>query len=366
MNDSAKLRLAVIYGGRSGEHEVSLKTAAAVIGALDFSKYEVTPVFISKQGEWRTGKPLPTAHVTVEQLVLSPDQLTPQADVFSLQSRGAVTAERQPFDVVFPLLHGTFGEDGTIQGFFEMAGIPYVGTGVLASAIGMDKVMMKKVFAQAGLPQCKYVSFTRAQWQADRVKWLGACEQELGYPCFVKPANSGSSVGISKAKAADDLVAAIELALTFDRKVIIEQSIDARELEVSVLGNDDVVASVVGEIIPSNEFYDYQAKYLDGKSVMVIPAQISADLSDRLRALAIAAFRAIDGSGLSRVDFFVEKTSGAIYINEINTMPGFTPFSMYPLLWQESGKHYGVLLDELIQLALQRFAEKTALQFSYE
>jgi D-alanine-D-alanine ligase len=263
-------------------------------------------------------------------------------------------------------LHGTFGEDGTIQGLLEIANVPYVGTGVMASSIGMDKVMMKKVFAEAGLPQCKFVHFTRTEWKDTPGLSIEKTEQVLGYPCFVKPANSGSSVGISKAKNRAQLIEAIELAFRFDRKIVIEESIDAREVEVAVLGHNVIDASVVGEIVPSNEFYDYQAKYIDGTSVMVIPAELPADTSEFLRSLAVKAFRAIDGSGLSRVDFFVDKTNGAIYLNEINTMPGFTPYSMYPLLWKESGKAYSDLLDELIDLAIERHQERACLQFTLD
>ncbi len=354
----AKLRLAIFYGGKSGEHEVSLRTAAAVIGALDFDKYDIYPVFISKQGAFRLGSPLQSAQVGVEQLQFS------ESGGDLLQTLFEQSGET--FDVVFPLLHGTYGEDGTLQGLLEMANVPYVGTGVLASAVGMDKVMMKKVFAEAGLPQCKFIHFTKSQWLQMPDQILAQAEQLLSYPNFIKPANSGSSVGISKAKDRDQLQAAIELALLFDRKVLIEEAIDGREVEVAVLGHNQIDASVVGEIVPSNEFYDYKAKYLDGKSEMVIPAVLSGETSELLRKLAVKAFEAIDGSGLSRVDFFVERTTGEIYLNEINTMPGFTPFSMYPLLWKETGKPYGQLLDELISLALLRHEERQALKFSLE
>jgi D-alanine-D-alanine ligase len=354
----AKLKLALIYGGRSGEHEVSLRTAAAVIGALDFDKYDVFPVFITKQGAFRLGAKLQSAQVDVEKLQFFESSGDLLQTLFGQSG--------PEFDVVFPLLHGTYGEDGTLQGLLEMANVPYVGTGVLASAVGMDKVMMKKVFAEAGLPQCKFIHFTKTQWLQVPEKILDQAEQSLGFPNFIKPANSGSSVGISKAKDREQLQAAIELALRFDRKVLIEEAIDGREVEVAVLGHNHIEASVVGEIVPSNEFYDYKAKYLDGKSEMVIPAQLNTETSELLRKLAVQAFAAIDGSGLSRVDFFVERTSGAIFLNEINTMPGFTPFSMYPLLWKETGKPYSQLLDELISLALSRHEERQSLQFSLE
>jgi D-alanine-D-alanine ligase len=355
---TTKRKLAIMYGGKSGEHEVSLKTATAVIGALEFAKYDIYPVYITKAGEFRAGERLQSTAVT-------PDMLTFQHSAFDVM-QALFASQVDGFDVVLPLLHGTYGEDGTIQGLLEMANVPYVGTGVMASSIGMDKVMMKKVYAEAGLPQCKFVHFTRADWQVTPGVFIEKTEQILGYPCFIKPANSGSSVGISKAKNRAQLIEAIELAFRFDRKIVIEESIDAREVEVAVLGHNDVAASVVGEIVPSNEFYDYQAKYVDGTSVMVIPAELSAETSEYLRSLAIKAFRAIDGSGLSRVDFFVDKTNGAIYLNEINTMPGFTPYSMYPLLWKESGKTYSTLLDELIDLAIERHQERASLQFTLD
>lgn len=386
-----KIRIGLVYGGKSGEHDVSLSTAQAVIQAFDFNKYDVIPFFITKQGEWRrgpaltgpvaskrelaygaeapagaaAGKPAKVAGVEAVQQQAVPAQqagttaLTPIFASGSGQGLGEL-------DVVFPLLHGTNGEDGTIQGLFEMAGIPYVGAGVLASAVGMDKAFMKKVFAQEGLPQCVYRHFTRAQWEKDRSFWLMEMEIALGYPCFVKPANLGSSVGVSKARNQEELIAAVQEAFRFDRKVVVEEFVDAREIEISVLGNDDPIASVPGEIVSSNEFYDYRAKYVDGKSGMIIPAEIPEETAEQLRELAVRAFLAIDGSGLSRVDFFVRRSDGAILLNEINTMPGFTPFSMYPLLWKESGKPYRELLDDLIRLAIERHRAKQQLTFAVD
>lgn len=272
----------------------------------------------------------------------------------------------ETIDVMFPLLHGTFGEDGTIQGLFEMANIPYVGAGVLASAVGMDKVMMKKVFAQEGLPQCVFRYFNRTQWEKDSSYFIMECEVSLGYPCFIKPANLGSSVGVSKARNREELVEAVNYAFRFDRKVIVEEFVDAREIEVSVLGNDDAKASVPGEIAPSNEFYDYKAKYIDGKSTMIIPAELSVEVTESVREMAVRAFQAIDGSGLSRVDFFLRKEDNVIFINEVNTLPGFTPFSMYPLLWRETGVPYKELLSTLINLALERHADKQRIDFTGE
>ncbi|MFD0676748.1 MULTISPECIES: D-alanine--D-alanine ligase [unclassified Paenibacillus] len=372
MND--KIRVGLVYGGKSGEHEVSLQTALAVIKAFDMSKYEVVPFYITKQGEWRSGKQLqgPVGSVaalkfenepqTAEKFALQPFFNTQQTEDTKLVD----STPGSQIDVVFPLLHGTFGEDGTIQGLLEMANIAYVGAGVLASSVGMDKVMMKKVFAQEGLPQCVFRHFTRTQWEKDQAFFLMEVEVSIGYPCFVKPANLGSSVGISKALNREELIRAIQEAFQFDRKVIIEENINAREVEVAVLGNDDPEASVVGEVVSSNEFYDYKAKYIDGKSSMIIPAEIPQELSDEIREMAIQAFLAVDGSGLSRVDFFLRKEDNKIFINEINTMPGFTPFSMYPLLWKETGKPYRELLDNLISLAVKRHAEKQRLQYSFD
>ena len=395
-----KIRIALIYGGRSGEHEVSLSTAHAVIGAFDFEKYEVFPFYITKTGEWRAGGKLlgpvedkrllafesgPTVRERSRALAplfgaaepsagseASGDGGDASAKAALSGAAGAAAAnapaagsagEAPAIDVAFPLLHGTFGEDGTIQGLFEMLNIPYVGCGVLASATGMDKVAMKKLFASEGLPQCVYRYFTKRQWETDRDYLLTEIEMSLGYPCFVKPANLGSSVGISKARSREQLIEAVAEAFKYDRKVIVEEFVDAREIEVSVLGNDDPRASVPGEIVPSGEFYDYNAKYIDGKSAMIIPADIPPETAEAAREMAIRAFRAIDGSGLSRVDFFLRRDNGGLYVNEINTMPGFTPFSMYPLLWKESGLSYRELLDELIRLAIERHAEKQSLNY---
>lgn len=288
----------------------------------------------------------------------------------SLQPSGSIAtdgaATNQQIDVVLPLLHGTFGEDGTIQGLLEMANIAYVGAGVLASSVGMDKVMMKRVFEQEGLPQCIFRHFTRTQWEKDNAYFIMEIEVAIGYPCFVKPANLGSSVGISKAKNREELIEAIHSAFLYDRKVIVEENVNAREVEVAILGNDDPEASVVGEVVSTREFYDYKAKYVDGTSSMIIPAEIPDELSERIRELAIRAYQAVDGSGLSRIDFFIRKEDNQLFINEINTMPGFTPFSMYPLLWKETGKPYAQLLDELIGLALKRHQDKQRLQYSFE
>lgn len=374
----SKIRVGLVYGGKSGEHEVSLQTALAVLKAFDYGKYELIPFYITKKGQWRSGPLLnaPPAAVTELQFggadgaadghgasgnALQPLLQGMSERVLAAES-GSTADDGKPVDVMFPMLHGTYGEDGTIQGLFEMAGLPYVGAGVLASSVGMDKVAMKMMFAQAGLPQAAYRHFTRYGWKENRAARIEEVE-ELGYPCFVKPANLGSSVGISKARNRDELVAAVEEALRYDRKVIVEEFVDAREIEVSVLGNDEPRASVPGEIRSSGEFYDYKAKYIDGKSVMEIPANLPPETAEEVRSMAVRAFKAIDGSGLCRADFFLRRSDGALLINEVNTMPGFTPFSMYPLMWKESGVSYRELLDTLIRLAFERFEEKQSIDY---
>jgi D-alanine-D-alanine ligase len=370
-----KIRVGLVYGGRSGEHEVSLQTALAVLKAFDYGKYELIPFYITHSGQWRSGPVLSAPPSAVAELQFAgaggPEGASASDNALLPVLRGMSEnvpaesggADGRPVDVMFPLLHGTFGEDGTIQGLFEMAGLPYVGAGVLASSVGMDKVAMKMMFAQAGLPQVGYRFFTRHGWKEDRETRLAEVE-ELGYPCFVKPANLGSSVGVSKARDRKELIGAVDAALRYDRKVIIEQFVDAREIEVSVLGNDEPRASVPGEIRSSNEFYDYKAKYIDGKSVMEIPANVPEEVAESVRSMAVRAFQAIDGSGLCRADFFMRRSDGALFINEVNTLPGFTPYSMYPLMWKETGLSYRELLDTLIQLALERFEEKQSIDYS--
>jgi len=379
-----KIRVGLVYGGRSGEHEVSLQTAFSVMQALDYDKYEIRPFYITKQGIWHAGPALtaPPEHIGLirydqadgasEQMLLPmfermasrpPAPAAAGERSVQIASAGPSGGDGKRLDVVFPLLHGTYGEDGTIQGLFEMAGIPYVGAGVLASAVGMDKITMKRVFAHEGLPQCVFRHFTRAQWEKDAQYFIMEIEVSLGYPCFVKPANLGSSVGISKARNREQLIQAVEYAFRYDRKVLVEEFVNARELEVSVLGNDEPRASVVGEIIPSNDFYDYNAKYVDGKSVLKIPAEIPEETAGQIREMALRAYQAIDCSGLARVDFFLRKEDGRIFVNEVNTMPGFTPFSMYPLLWKESGLSYRELLDKLIALAFERHEAKQKLVY---
>lgn len=356
-----KLTVGLIYGGKSGEHEVSLQTALAVSQAFNYDKYELLPFYITKRGEWRVGNKLSGPFAALDELKLESGAQNTSAAINMLFEK--LLAGTGSIDVAFPLLHGTYGEDGTIQGLFEMADLPYVGAGVLASAAGMDKVAMKKLFAEAGLAQCEYCYFTASEWSRGSHAIVQGIEEKLGYPCFVKPANLGSSVGISKARSREELLASVATALRFDMKVIVEEFVDAREIEVGVLGNDEPLASVPGEIVSSSEYYDYQAKYLDGKSQMLIPAELDTELAEEIRDLAVRAFKAISGNGLCRADFFVKKSDQTVWINEVNTMPGFTPYSMYPLLWRETGVSYEALLDRLIELALERYEARQNLNF---
>jgi D-alanine-D-alanine ligase len=378
-----KLRVGVIYGGRSGEHEVSLASAAAVFRNLDPDRYDPVAIRIEKDGRWTLPERAPA--------------LVSAADVIQAARAGASEAAREAhmvahpggdtlmtidraagdgagraavvsglaLDVVFPVLHGPYGEDGTVQGLLELANVPYVGAGVLASAVGMDKAAAKLVFAARGLPQCDYDVVLKRDWQRDERAVLNAVVDHLGFPLFVKPANLGSSVGISKARHTAELREAITLAAAFDRKIVIEAAVpQAREIEVAVLGNDDPEASVPGEIIPSREFYDYEAKYLDASSRDVIPADLPAGLADEIRALAVRAFKALDCAGMARIDFLLAGDTGVLYLNEANTIPGFTTISMYSKMWAASGLPYPALIDRLIALALERHADKQQLRTS--
>lgn len=354
-----KKRIGLLYGGKSAEHEVSLSTAKAATQALDFNEYDVFPIFITLDGEWRVGPQLTEPAQSIEQL-----QFESTSDKTENNITQFIEAHmNKPFDVVFPLLHGTNGEDGTVQGFLEVMNIPYVGNSVIGSAAGMDKVVMKQLFEMAGLPQVPYVYFIRSEWEKDRTQWTEKCEQELGYPMFVKPANLGSSVGISKASNAQELEKAVAFALLYDRKIVIEQGIIAREIELGVLGNDDPQVSVAGEIKPMTEFYDYESKYKDGSTALIIPVELPEQVYVDLVEMAKKAFKAIDGAGLVRADFFVT-ANNEIYINEVNTMPGFTPVSMYPLLWQHTDLPYPQLIEKLINLAMERHTEKQRLQYN--
>jgi len=371
-----KLRVGILFGGRSGEHEVSLLSAASILKAIDRKKFEVVPIGITKTGRWLTAgdaKALLTGNGTGQP---APEavkaELLPPSDAVTALVPDAASLGSGRLDVVFPVLHGTFGEDGTIQGLFELADIAYVGSGVLGSAAGMDKDAMKRLFAQARLPIVKHVTVLRSAWEASPRKTVTSIEAALRYPVFVKPANLGSSVGISKVHDRKELAPALTLAARFDRKIVIEQGVGgakkkARELEVAVLGNDDPKASVVGEIIPGKEFYDYEAKYLSEGSVPIIPAKITAAESRQIRAMAVAAFRACDLAGLARVDFLMEPDGKRrIYLNEVNTLPGFTSISMYPKLWQATGLSYSVLITRLIELALERHQERSRTSFTFD
>lgn len=361
---ATKLTVGLIYGGKSGEHEVSLQTGFSVLNAIDYNKYNVVPIYIDPQGRWNMGEVYHGAPSQLSDLQIDGGaEATSQAMSILWKKLSGQTSE---IDVLFPLLHGTYGEDGTIQGLFEMMDMPYVGAGVIASATGMDKAIMKKLFAQAHLPQCKYETFIAKEWETQQYDILTTIETNLGYPCFVKPANLGSSVGISKAKDRNELEKAVDYALRYDLKVIVEEAVDGREIEVGVLGNELPQASVPGEVVSTSDYYDYDAKYIDGTSKMVIPAEIDSELAENLREFAIRAFRAIDGNGLCRADFFVRRSDGEIFINEVNTMPGFTAFSMYPLLWRETGTAYPDLLDQLITLGIDRYNQRHELKYGRE
>ena len=375
-----KLRVGVIYGGRSGEHEVSLASAAAVFQNLDPERYEPVPIRIEKDGRWILPDRAPSLVSAAEVIHSAAAKLDPPSGsreahlVAHPGNDTLMTIDRhqaQPvvsglgLDVVFPVLHGPYGEDGTVQGLLELANVPYVGAGVLASAVGMDKATMKLVFTAKGLPVGDYEVVLKRDWQRDERAVMNAVVNRLGFPMFVKPANLGSSVGISKARHATELRAAIDLAAGFDRKIVIEAAIpQAREIECAVLGNDEPEASVPGEIIPGREFYDYEAKYLDDSSQTLIPAPLTEAQTVEVRTLAIRAFKAVDCSGMARVDFLLAGDSGVLFVNEVNTIPGFTTISMYSKMWAASGLPYPKLVDRLIALALDRHAEKQQLRTS--
>lgn len=377
----------MLYGGRSGEHEVSLASAAAVFAHLDRTRYEPVPLRIEKDGRWSLADRQPTAVSAAEvieqarleaarptrggrevHMVARPSEetiLSIDRGVTARLDQGQAVVTGLNLDVIFPVLHGPYGEDGTIQGLLELANVPYVGAGVLASAVGMDKGMMKLVFAARGLPVCPYRVVLRHAWARDPEGIGAELEAQLRFPMFVKPANLGSSVGISKAKDRASLAEAMTLAGGFDRKIVIEAAVlDAREIECAVLGNDDPEASVTGEVIPSREFYDYEAKYLDEGSKVVIPADLPPDVVAEVRRLALEAFKAVDCAGMARVDFLLARRTGVLFVNEVNTIPGFTTISMYSKLWAASGLEYPALLDRLVTLALERHAEKQQLRTS--
>jgi len=363
-----KIRVAMLFGGRSGEHDVSLRSAETIMAALDPERYEIVPVGITREGKWLSGGD-PLA------------ELEASSPFFALEAGSVMTGQPRPepsssemvateaptgfmpanvansVDVVFPALHGPMGEDGTVQGMLELAGVPYVGSGVLGSAVAMDKATTKSLLTQAGLPQLPWRLIYRKEWERDASAICEWIAQAMGFPCFVKPANLGSSVGISKVASVDGLDDAIKLAGHFDRRIIVEQGTNAREIEMAVLGNDEPLASVAGEIVPRGEFYDYNAKYVDDTAELIVPANIDPDLLGYLQGLAVDTFRALDLAGMARVDFFVERETDRVYVNEVNTIPGFTSISMYPMLWEASGVPLPELVDRLIQLAMERHAD---------
>ncbi|MGI6227224.1 MAG: D-alanine--D-alanine ligase family protein [Peptococcales bacterium] len=359
-----KIKVGLLFGGRSGEHEVSLNSAFAIANALNPEKYSVIPIAIGKNGKWYAPveihdiKAFVPKNYSNNEVAILPQ---PNSGLISLKNNQKLT----DLDVIFPIIHGTNGEDGTLQGLLEMASIPYVGTGVLGSAVGMDKIMMKKIFKYHNLPQVKFSYTSRALIESNLEEVVVKLINELPFPMFVKPANLGSSVGISKAKNQEQLREALLEASKYDSKIIIEEGKDIREVEVSVLGNANPQVSIPGEIIPSNEFYDYKAKYIDDRSILKIPAELNADVINELKLLAVEAYLALDCAGLSRVDFFICKKTNKIYINEVNTLPGFTAISMYPKLWEYSGIKMPELLDQLISFAIEKYQDKIKNKTNY-
>jgi D-alanine-D-alanine ligase len=363
-----RLRVGVLFGGRSTEHEVSILSAQSIIAAMDPQRFEAVPLYIDKEGRWLTGdslKRLVSDDARRKYVYLPPDPT--QRSLVAAQngpqnspspSGGGQGGGIPPLDVVFPVFHGLNGEDGTIQGVLELANLPYVGAGVLGSALGLDKIYMKRAFAAAGLPVVDYLPITRRAYERDPDAFIALVEERIGYPSFTKFANSGSSVGTTKAHNRAELVEGLRLASTFDRKLLVERAVDARELEISVLGNDDPYASVVGEVVPAHEFYDYDAKYLDEGSRLLIPAPVDDGVAQQARSMALRAFQAVDVAGMARVDFFLERTTGRLLLNELNTIPGFTRISMYPKLWEASGLPYPKLIERLVELAIERFDDR--------
>jgi D-alanine-D-alanine ligase len=368
-----KLRVGLVFGGRSGEHEISLLSAEGIMGAIDRDKYEVVPIGITKAGRWlASGDPMKAlSSGEMEEssraaLLAEPSQrgLMRLEDREREQALTAVSVAE--IDVIFPILHGPFGEDGTVQGLLELAGLPYVGAGVAASAVGMDKILFKGIMQAHGLPIVPHIAAKRKDWEQNPDELVAHIEAKIGYDAFVKPANLGSSVGITKAHNRAELWAALDEAARYDRKLLIERAVDGREIEVSVLGNDAPIASIPGEIVPSNEFYDYAAKYLDGESQLLIPAPIPDRIAEQIQELAVKAYMAIDCAGMARADFLLDRQSNQVYVNELNTLPGFTPISMYPKLWEASGVSYTELIERLIDLALERHADRSRSATSYQ
>jgi D-alanine-D-alanine ligase len=362
IHPNGKVRVAVLFGGQSAEHDVSLRSALTIMGALDPTRYDVVPIGITREGRWLAGGD-PVAQLTATSPLFAlpdgshaavPDQLDP-----GVEASGALPAVLGgDVDVIFPVLHGPMGEDGTVQGMLELANVPYVGAGVLGSAVAMDKIVAKTLLAQAGVPQVPWLGVLRRDWEREPDAVAQRIADTLGFPCFTKPANLGSSVGIAKIHGPAELAAGMDAAARHDRKIIVEKGVNARELEISVLGNDDPIASVAGEIVPCNEFYDYDAKYVDDRSELIIPADISAETLAEMQRIAVAGFKALDLAGMARVDFFLERGTDQLYLNEVNTIPGFTSISMYPLLWGASGMPIQELVDRLVALAVERHGER--------
>jgi D-alanine-D-alanine ligase len=367
---TSKIRVGLLFGGRSGEHQVSLISAQGVMAAIDREKYELVPIGITQEGRWLTSSDLlqvlqagTTGDAETAALLADPGQRGLVR--FEDTRPGLVRLQLTEIDVILPILHGPYGEDGTVQGLLELAGVPYAGAGVAASAVGMDKILFKDICRAHQIPIVADLRYKRKRWEQEPEAVVQEVERGLGYPCFVKPANLGSSVGITKAHNRKELHAALAEAARYDRKLLVEEAIDAREIEVSVLGNDDPLVSVPGEIVPSNEFYDYAAKYLDGESDLLIPAPLTAEETAQVQSLAREAYLAIDCAGMARVDFLLSRETGRLYLNEVNTIPGFTPISMYPKLWEASGISYSELIDRLIQLGLERFEDKSRSATAY-
>jgi len=363
--EKKRLRVGVLFGGRSGEHEVSLISAASVIQALDSQKYEAVPIGITKRGQWLAGT---AAHKMLPEILRSGERVMLSADpsVAALVPVSNSGSDALRVDVVFPVLHGTYGEDGTVQGLLDLAGLPFVGSGVLGSAVGMDKDMQKRLFLQAKLPVGDFMALQRVTWETSRNKVLSSIRKKFRFPVFVKPATLGSSVGMTKAHDARELAGAIDLAAEFAQKILVEKAIRGREIEVSVLGNEDPKASIPGEIVPHREFYDYAAKYLEEGTRLLIPAKLNRTQVKHFQEFAVRAFRSLECLGMARVDFFLEQRTGRILLNEINTIPGFTSISMYPKLWEASGLSYRNLLDRLIELALAQHREKQRTKYTIE
>ena len=367
-----KIRVGLIFGGRSGEHEVSFLSASSIIKAIDKDKYTVVPIGITKEGRWISPQDSELALQSGKiegknTVILLNDSFSKSLVCIDNNQKLDKSSALEKLDVIFPALHGPYGEDGTVQGLLELANIPYVGAGVAASAISMDKDLMKIIFQQKSLPILKWMTIKRKKWQKDKEKILFLVQDDFEYPLFVKPTNLGSSVGITKVHKKEELEKAIDLASSYDRKILIEEGLEeVREIECGVLGNDEPQASVVGEVKPAGEFYDYDSKYIEEGTQLLIPADLPDEVSREVQEIALRAFKAVDAAGMARVDFFVSKKENKIYLNEINTIPGFTSVSMYPRLWQATGTSYPELIDQLIQLALERHQDKKQNKISYD